>query len=109
MRRSPLKRYTRIRMRSPKRERDAETRRALVQRVLDRDMRSCQAGSIVVEVSCGGPLDVHEIVPRSAWAGGYLVEENCITVCRRHHDWIGDNPAQAHAYGLHAFSWERHG
>ena len=56
---------------------------------------------------CGGPDDVHEIIPRSAWAKGYLVDENCILVCRRHHDWIGDNPAAAHELGLHGFSWER--
>lgn len=107
MRRTPLKRYTRIRVRSAKRERETQQRRDLVQRVLDRDKRQCRAARAVPEISCRGPLDVHEIVPRSAWSAGYLVESNCIIVCRAHHDWIGEHPAEAHGYGLHGFSWER--
>lgn len=57
--------------------------------------------------ACGGRLDVHEIIPRSAWPDGELVESNCLLVCRRHHDWIDDNPEPAHLLGLHGFSWER--
>jgi hypothetical protein len=57
--------------------------------------------------TCGGPLDVHEIIPRSVWPDGDLVESNCVLICRVHHDWIGDHPAEAHRLGLHGFSWER--
>lgn len=57
--------------------------------------------------ACGGKLDVHEVIPRSAWAAGQYEESNCLLVCRRHHDWIDDNPEMAHVLGLHGFSWER--
>ena len=53
------------------------------------------------------PLDVHEIIPRSAWPDGELVESNCILVCRRHHHCIDDHPDLAHQMGLHGYSWER--
>lgn len=57
--------------------------------------------------ACGGPLDVHEIIPRSVWPDGDLIESNCVLLCRAHHDWVGDHPEDAHAIGLHRFSWER--
>lgn len=74
---------------------------------LVRDRDRCQAEHRVPEVRCGGPLDPHELVPRSAWAEGQYVLDNVLTVCRRHHDWIDDNPAAAHDRDLHRFSWER--
>lgn len=52
-------------------------------------------------------LDVHEIIPRSAWPDGELVESNCVLICRRHHIWIDQHPELAHEIGLHGFSWER--
>ena len=35
--------------------------------------------------SCRGPLDVDEIVSRGR-GGSYLIDENCQTLCRRHHE-----------------------
>lgn len=58
-------------------------------------------------VRCGGPLDAHEIIPRSVWPDGELVASNIIVVCRIHHAWIGDHPKWAHELGLHGFSYER--
>ena len=72
-----------------------------------RDRGRCQAEHKVPEIRCGGQLDPHEIIPRSAWPGGDLVLDNVVMVCRRHHDWIDDHPAAAHECGLHGFSWER--
>lgn len=83
-----------------------ELRARLVEQVKDRDGHRCRAERIVPQVRCEGPLDVHEIIPRSAWRDGYLVAKNCLTVCRKHHDWIGDNPTEAHRLGLHGFSWQ---
>lgn len=57
--------------------------------------------------SCGGPLDPHEVIPRSAWADGALDPSNVVSLCRLHHDWVGDNPDDAHAIGLHGYSLER--
>lgn len=57
---------------------------------------------------CGSILDAHEIIPRSAWPGGWLEPSNVILACRPgHHDWIGDWPEAAHFVGLHGFSYER--
>lgn len=56
---------------------------------------------------CGGPLDAHEVIPRTAWPGGHLVLDNVVMICRRHHDWVGDNLNAAAALGLHGYSWQR--
>jgi hypothetical protein len=84
-----------------------ELREALCAAVLERDRHTCRATRLVPSVACGGPLDVHEVIPRSAWKLGYLVMSNCLAVCRQHHDWIGDHPTDAHQLGLHGYSWER--
>lgn len=57
--------------------------------------------------TCRGPLDPHEIIPRSAWRDGIYVLSNVVMVCRAHHDWIGDYPDTAHTLGLHGYSHER--
>lgn len=88
----------------------------VVARVLARDRYRCQAYTKLVAllerftgpITCAGELDVHEIVPRSIWPDGELVDENCVAVCRRHHEWIDAHPALAHEAGLHGFSWDRH-
>lgn len=73
----------------------------------ERDKGRCQAEQLVPDVRCGGQLECHERIPRSAWAKGYLDLDNVILVCHQHHRWIGDFPAAAHALGLHGMSWER--
>lgn len=93
---------------SKKREAEEAARREVRQIVRSRD-RACRAKGAVPDVHCNGPLDVHEVIPRSAWAKGYLVVDNCVLVCRAHHDWIDDNPDQAHELGLHGYSWEKPG
>lgn len=93
-----------IRQESKKHKNDRAERDMIVRLVRSRD-RTCQAA--FAPGHCAGPLDVHEVIPRSAWRKGYLVVENCKLVCRRHHDWIGENPDEAHTLGLHGFSWER--
>lgn len=102
---------------SKRRRSEQVARREVVAQVHYRD-RVCQApgklmmlpvghvGLDIIQV-CSGPLDVHEIIPRSAWPKGYLDPGNCILVCRRHHNWIGDHPRSAALVGLHKFSWDR--
>lgn len=58
-------------------------------------------------LACGGDLECHEIIPRSAWPAGWLVLANTVSCCSRHHAWIGDHPEAAHAIGLHGYSHER--
>lgn len=100
MKRTPL------RQQSKRKRAEAGARRRLVARVTERD-RSCRAALLVAEIACNGPLDVHELIQRSLWAAGYLVDENCLLVCRAHHTWIDDNIARAHELGLLKHSWER--
>lgn len=72
-----------------------------------RDGGRCRARTLVPHVACGGPLEVHEVVPRSAWREGELVLSNVIVICRAHHTWVGNEVHEAHRVGLHGFSWER--
>lgn len=87
-----------------------QEQRAERQRVVDaafrRDRWACVAVKLVPSVECGGPLDPHERIPRSAWPGGELVLDNVLTVCRAHHRWVDHHPDDAHALGLHGYSWE---
>lgn len=96
-----------IRARSDARIAEAPIRQDIVRRALQRDGYRCVAESLVPEVACGGQLDVHEVIPRSAWPGAHLVLDAVLTLCRSHHRWTGDNPTAAHALGLHGYSWER--
>lgn len=109
--RKPLPRARRRpRQKSARREAETPERERVVAEASARDKNRCRARDLVPEVRCRGPLDPHEIIPRSAWAAGYLVLANVLTVCRAHHDWIGDHPSKggpAHALGLHGFSWDR--
>lgn len=92
-------------------------RAAVVERVLARDGYMCQAivhylnGNTTIPrfviVECRLPLDVHEIIPRSVWPDGELVEDNCVTVCRAHHEWIDLYLDDAEKIGLHGRSWDR--
>lgn len=100
-----LKRRTRLRSMSARRRAELSDRRVVVAEALARD-RGCVAAGSVAEVRCGGPLDAHEVIPRSAWRDGWLVLGNIVTVCRAHHDWIGAHPDEAHVLGLHGYSWE---
>ena len=105
---------------SKKRRSQLSARAEVVRLVHERD-QSCVFWSVVWDSSgwiegdlvgaaarCIGPLDVHEIIPRSAWPGGELVVDNCVTLCGlSHHPWVTNNPDKAHRIGLHGFSWER--
>lgn len=91
---------------STKRQGERQARRDAVETVAARDGLRCFAQR-VLEHRCGGPLDAHEVIPRSAWPGGHLVPGNIRLVCRSAHEWIGTHPARAHDLGLHGYSYER--
>ena len=95
-----------MRQMSKRRQRERPTRALVVAQVLARD-GGCVAAPLVPTVACSGPLDVHEVIPRSAWRAGYLELANTKCVCRAHHDWVGDHLLEAHDLGLHGWSWER--
>lgn len=105
---------------SAKRRAALPERAAVKQAAHERDAWLCQFWSFydradsterlpmpALPLACGGQLECHEIIPRSAWADGWLVLENCVTLCSRHHLWVTDHPGAAHVIGLHRFSWDR--
>jgi len=109
-----------IRRYSAKRAAKRSLRAEVVAEVLRRDGYRCQFSNRLEAVygrdyapfsyplRCDGPLDVHEIIPRSVWRDGYLEPANCVTLCRlAHHRWVDGNPADAYVLGLHDFSWSR--
>jgi len=111
-RRTPIKRE------SDRHRAQRPTRTAVVARVFARDGWRCQFVAhcalelepfrhYLLPVLCHGRLDPHEIIPRSAWKLGYLVDMNVVTICRSHHHWIDDHPEQAHRIWLHGYSYER--
>lgn len=55
---------------------------------------------------CGGGIELHHIAPRSV--APHLVEDpaNLVALCHTHHAWVTDHPKDAHALGLHRYSWE---
>lgn len=59
------------------------------------------------ELTCSADLEVHEIIPRSAWPAAELEVSNAVLLCGRHHRWVGDHPRLAHEVGLHGYSYER--
>ncbi len=67
--------------------------------VLLRDHMQCKAKQMVESIECWGPLDVDEIIPRGR-GGSHLDASNCQVLCRAHHTWKHDNPAEAERLGL---------
>ncbi len=96
---------TRLKPVSDKRRARLNLRRQTRNHVLQRDQYVCQARHAPGD--CAGVLDVHEKIRRSQWAAGIYDVDNCVTVCRRHHEWITGNPQAAHDLGLVLWSWER--
>lgn len=107
MKRTPLKPMSaKTRARLPERQ-------TVRQQVLDRDGYRCQFwrhasyGMVPTSWLCSSTLDVHEIIPRSVWPEGKYHPDNCVTLCRTHHQWVTDNPNAAALIGLHDNSWNR--
>lgn len=108
MRRSPPpKRRKRLPAISRHRSAERGLRAAVVAVVRQRDNDRCAGIGLIEDHVCAGPLDVHEVIPRSVWRAGYLEPANCVVVCRSAHDWIGGHPVTAAKLGLHGFSFQR--
>lgn len=87
---------------SKRRARDLRKRAKVVARVHERD-GGCVASGLVPEVRCWTPeghRDGHELVKHGQWKAGWLEEDNVVSVCRAHHDWIEEQPAKAFELGL---------
>lgn len=95
----PRVKSTRLNFASEKTKNNAAERAEVRRIVLQRDMGLCQARFLVESVTCSGPLDVDEVIPRGR-GGNYLDPDNCQVLCRMHHRWKHDNPAEAERLGL---------
>jgi hypothetical protein len=120
VKRSPLHRRTTLTRGKPlrrvsvRRLSESAERRRVLAAVRDRDGDGCFASrriqarpTVEAPRTCAGPLDGHEVIPRSAWPGGHLIAWNVRLVCRRHHEWIHANPVTAVTLGLLSKSWDR--
>lgn len=96
-----------IRQRSKKALAVLPERARAVDRAWNRDRGQCRARELVPEIECGGRLDPHEVIPRSAWAAGILDVDNIVIICRHHHDWVHRFPQEAHTRGLRRWAHER--
>lgn len=99
-------RKARLRARSRKTVAEADQRNDVRFAALVRAGWRCEATSKVPAVSCGGPLDVDEIVPRGVRPVGHLDPDNVQVLCRAHHEWKHAHPTEAAAVGLRRWSWE---
>lgn len=99
----PLKRGAPIPQVSKKRARENRQRSKVRDEVLTRDGFTCRTrGGIIPSIPrCAGPLDVHEVIGRGR-GGSFLDPENCLTLCRRHHEWVTAHPREATELGLTA-------
>lgn len=84
---------------SKKRIKQFSERKEVRRIVLTRDMLQCRAKFLVLSIECHGPLDVDEIIPRGR-GGDWLDIDNCQVLCRAHHTWKHDHPAEAERLGL---------
>lgn len=96
----------RIPAESVKHRKERGKRTAVRDEVLARD-GACRNGGRV-PVRCGSPdptrppLEVHEVISRGRWAGGYLEPGNCLALCQECHDWVTTHPIEAEEMGLSA-------
>jgi len=104
VKRTPLRRYTPLKAKTPlkrgepiKRSRSKPVPSSLYQQVLARDL-GCKARDTVRQIRCFGRIDPHHILPRGR--GGADTLENLVSLCRAHHDWVHDHPAESYDLGL---------
>ena len=80
----------------------AEQRIPLVIRLL-KERPHCEAQ---LEGCTRQSTEVNEIVRRSQWAAGILVESNLSCLCHACHRWITEHPAEAYRLGFQRHRWE---
>lgn len=75
-------------------------------RAKDRDGHRCAALDLIPGHTCWGPLDPQHVIPRSVRRDLAADPANIVPLCRLAHDYVGDHPEEAHALGLHGWTWE---
>ena len=98
MRRTPIRRHTRLRAVSSKQQTKNTEWVQAREAALDRDQRWPVCPRYDLPGECGGGLHVHHLRRRSQ--GGTHDLENLVTLCAWHHDWLHRNVAEAERLGL---------
>jgi 5-methylcytosine-specific restriction endonuclease McrA len=104
MKRTPLRRFTPLKTKTTlkrgepiKRARAKAVPTSLYKQVLARDL-GCVARDTVRQIRCYGRIDPHHVLPRSR--GGKDTLDDLISLCRAHHEWVHDHPAESYELGL---------
>ncbi len=104
-----LIRRTRLKPVSAKRQREALGRAAVRAAVFERDEWTCRLGwsAQVIRMTteatrrfphCYGPLTPHHLLKTTQ--GGRYTEENLVSLCATHNDWVEQEPLVAWRMGL---------
>lgn len=93
-----------MRYMSPARRREMKSRKQLRERKIAN--QSCAASIPDVCVN-RGPWEVNEVIRRSQWPLGYLVEGNTDCLCQPCHRYVTGNPLEAEELGLQRKSTDR--
>lgn len=90
---------------SAKRRGERDQRQQAVEAAMRRSGGQCVAKDKVPEIPCWGPLDPDEIVGRGVRPGSHLEPDLVQMICRAHHSWKHEHPAEAERRGLTVKSW----
>lgn len=93
---TPLVRRTALCAQSAKHAREERVLARVKLRLIERAGYRCEAHPILGP--CDGPLHAHHILRRSQ--GGTHTLENLALLCRYHHAWVHEHPAEAEVLGL---------
>lgn len=103
IRRKPLRRYTRLRPVSARRERQAADWELCKKAVAERENWKCEncgymTGSPRAD-TCWGVLDFHHVIPRSRAPKRVCDPDNVVLIHRSFHSYIHEHPDWARANG----------
>ena len=83
---------------SDKRREELPERDRVRANVYKRDGYKCRIAPFLPDDPCMGRLTPHHL--KKAGQGGAYNEENLISACAHHNDWVEDHPDEAKALGL---------
>ena len=86
-----------MRHQSKKRRAENAERAAVREACFMRDQYRCQARGVLAG-ECSPGLECNEIIRRGQWRAGYLILDNTVTLCPRHHQWVTEHPAEAESF-----------
>jgi hypothetical protein len=101
---APLRRITPLQRRTPLRVRRSDPPELIKAKKIVRERSGGRCEARIASICTGRATDAHHVKMRSR--GGQHDPSNLLDVCRRCHEWIGNNPRSAHQMGFVKHSWE---